>query len=105
MAQVLDQMKAAAFQSRLDTVFGDVDPLPTDNRRVVVAYLRLPETDIREMKPLATGLGRLSQQDGLGSEVLVACRALLDFIRNVRLKPASAPLEQAELYLDIHSWT
>ncbi|KAK5682459.1 hypothetical protein LTS10_005587 [Elasticomyces elasticus] len=100
---IMRRMKERGYQCGLDVLSGELEPLPVQNRRVVVAYLGFSEDDLTHMRPLSAGLQRLLASS-CHVEVRTAARALLDFMRNLRLKRVADPVEQMETFNTVKSW-
>ncbi|KAK4959760.1 hypothetical protein LTR10_002647 [Elasticomyces elasticus] len=93
------------FRSKLSTIFGNANRLPTNDRRVVVAHLSLPEDDLLRMKPLKQELESLIRDTGRQGQIATAARTLLDYIRNVVSGQFETWSEQTGIFVAIHEWT
>lgn len=92
--------------SALTALLQPTVPLPTSDRRLVVAYLSISEEDLMQMKPLITNLSALGKQFQVNSEPCAAAHALLAFVHNVRLLANRSPSfqQQAECLAEIKTW-
>ncbi|KAK4919065.1 hypothetical protein LTR49_013236 [Elasticomyces elasticus] len=99
------RMQTMGFRSKLSTIFGNANRLPTNDRRVVVAHLSLPEDDLLRMKPLKQELECLIRDTGRQGQIATAARTLLDYIRNVVSGQFETWSEQTGIFVAIHEWT
>jgi hypothetical protein len=93
-------------ESRLTKLLQPDTPLPTNDKRLMVAYLSLDENDLIQMRPLAKKLNELVLRLEPDSEALEAAQELLSFVHNTRL--VSSPLrsfaQQTRVLRQIQTW-
>ena len=93
-------------ESHLTKLLSADAPLPTNDKRLMVAYLSLDEDDLIQMKPLVKKLNELVLRLEPGSEACEAAQELLSFVHNTRL--VSSPLrsfaEQTRVLRQIQTW-
>lgn len=70
-----------------------------------MAYLTTSESDLYQLKPLVAGLSKYIKRYGSRTDLCKAARALLDFVRNLRLVDVNQDIvEQAKIIAPIKTW-
>lgn len=98
-------MGSSTAVSRLSDMFSPMRALPIRNSAFFIVSITTSDEDLHETKPLATALAKFTVRFRDQPELCKAVRALLDFVRNLRLLPAgSSTVEQYRVLASVRSW-
>ena len=71
---------------RLITFLTSADPLPTDDKILMVKYLGILEEDLKQFVPLLEGLSTLGKRYGKNEGIVTGTKALSNLLINIRME-------------------